>query len=76
VSRLLYRRVGGGSLSARVDYTFTDHHRDLPPDEQEEASIWGVIEYWLDKYERTRDEECLERAVADACLSFLWWCPK
>jgi len=55
---------------------FTGHHPDLPPDELEEASIWGVIEYWLDKYDRTGEAECLERAIADAYLSFLWWCPK
>ena len=55
---------------------FTGHHPDLPPDELEEASIWGVIEYWLDKYIRTQDSECLERATTDAYLSFLWWCPK
>lgn len=55
---------------------FTGHHPDLPPDELEEASIWGIIEYWLDKYDRTGDGECLERAVADAFLSLLWWCPK
>lgn len=57
-------------------FRFAGHHPDLPPDELEEASIWGVIEYWLDKYERTRDQECLEHAVADAYLAFLWWCPK
>jgi len=57
-------------------FRFTGHHPDLPPDELEEASIWGVIEYWLDKYDRTHDAECLERAVADAYLAFLWWCPK
>jgi hypothetical protein len=57
-------------------FRFTGHHPDLPPDELEEASIWGVVEYWLDKYERFRDEEYLNRAVADALLSLLWWCPK
>lgn len=55
---------------------FTGHHPDLPPDELEEASIWGIIEYWLDKYDRTGSRECLARAVADAYLSLLWWCPK
>lgn len=55
---------------------FTGHHPDLPPDELEEASIWGVIEYWLDKYDRAGDEECLKRARTDAYLSLLWWCPK
>jgi len=57
-------------------FYFTGHHPDLPPDELEEASIWGVIEYWLDKYDRTGDEESLERATSDAYLAFLWWCPK
>jgi len=57
-------------------FRFTGHHPDLPPDELEEAGVWGVIEYWLDKYDRVRDEECLKRAVSDAYLSFLWWCPK
>ena len=57
-------------------FRFTGHHPDLPPDELEEASIWGVIEYWLGKYERTQEREDLDRAVADAYLSFLWWCPK
>jgi hypothetical protein len=55
---------------------FTGHHPDLPPDEIEEASIWGAIEYWLDKYERTQDPDCLDLAKADALLSLLWWCPK
>jgi hypothetical protein len=55
---------------------FTGHHPDLPPDEIEEASIWGLIEYWLDKFDRTGDSECLDRAVMDAYLAFLWWCPK
>jgi len=55
---------------------FTGHHPDLPPDEIEEASIWGIIEYWLDKYEQTKDKGALERAIANAYLSILWWCPK
>ncbi|MCD6365541.1 MAG: hypothetical protein J7M14_06665, partial [Planctomycetes bacterium] len=55
---------------------FTGHHPDLPPDELEEASIWGLVEYWLNKYERTGEKQYLERAVADAYLAFLWWCPK
>jgi hypothetical protein len=57
-------------------FRFTGHHPDLPPDELEEASIWGVIEYWLDKYDRMQEGECLARAVADAYLSLLWWCPR
>jgi hypothetical protein len=55
---------------------FTGHHPDLPPDELEEASVWGAIEYWLDTYQRTGEAARLERAVADASLALLWWCPK
>jgi hypothetical protein len=57
-------------------FHFTGHHPDLPPDEIEEASIWGAIEYYLDHYEKTGKEEYLARAQADAYLSLLWWCPK
>jgi hypothetical protein len=55
---------------------YSGHHPDLPPDELEEASIWGVVEYWLNKYEHTGDPEALQRAQGNAYLSFLWWCPK
>jgi len=55
---------------------FIGHHPDLPPCELEEASIYGIIEYWLNKYKVTNKKEYLERAVADALISFLWWCPK
>jgi hypothetical protein len=55
---------------------FTGHHPDLPPDELEEASIWGIVEYWLDKYDRTGQRADLDHAVADAYLAFLWYCPK
>jgi len=57
-------------------FHFTGHHPDLPPDEIEEASIWGAIEYYLDRYEKTRREDFLARAQAGAYLSLLWWCPK
>lgn len=62
--------------SVESRFYFVGHHPDLPPDEIEEASIWGAVEYWLDKHERTGEQECLERALADAYLAFLWWCPK
>ncbi|MBN1421380.1 MAG: hypothetical protein JXP34_21585 [Planctomycetes bacterium] len=55
---------------------FTGAHPDLPPNDYESDSIWGLIEYWLDEGERTGEKECLERAIADAYLSLLWWCPK
>jgi hypothetical protein len=55
---------------------FTGHHPDLPADEIEEASIWGAVEYWLDKHELAGKAHCLERALAEAYLALLWWCPK
>ena len=57
-------------------YYFTSHHPDLPPYEFEEASIWGVCEYWLNRYEETGDPKYLTHAEANAYLSLTWWCPK
>jgi len=57
-------------------YYYTSHHPDLPPYEFEEASIWGVCEYWLNRYEDTGDEKYLKHAVADAYLALTWWVPK
>jgi hypothetical protein len=57
-------------------FHFTGHHPDLPPDEVEEASIWGAIEYYLDHYEKSGKEDHLARAQAGAYFSLLWWCPK
>ncbi|NIT60326.1 MAG: hypothetical protein GWN00_30205, partial [Aliifodinibius sp.] len=57
-------------------YYFTSHHPDLPPYEFEEASIWGVCEYWLNRYDETGNKEYLKHAVANGYLAFTWWCPK
>jgi hypothetical protein len=57
-------------------YYYTGHHPDLPPLDFEEASIWGVAEYWLDRYDETRDPAYLQHAAADAYLALTWWCPK
>jgi len=57
-------------------YYFTGHHPDLPPYELEEASIWGVAEFWLDRYDETGDESYLRHAEANAYLALSWWCPK
>jgi hypothetical protein len=57
-------------------YCFTGAHPDLWPNDFEQDSIWCAVEYWLDKADRTGDEACVDRAAADAYLSFLWWCPK
>ncbi len=57
-------------------YYFTSHHPDLPPYEFEEASIWGVCEYWLNRYDETGEEKYLRHAVANGYLALTWWCPK
>lgn len=57
-------------------YYYTGHHPDLPPYELEEASIWGVAEYWLNRYDETGDASFLRHAEANAYLALSWWCPK
>ena len=58
-------------------YYFTGHHPDLPHYyELEEASIWGVAEYWLNRYDKSRDKTYLRHAEANAYLALTWWCPK
>ncbi len=57
-------------------YWFTGAHVDLPPNDYEQDSMWCAVEYWLDKHDLTGEEECLDRALADAYLAFLTWCPK
>ena len=65
-------------LRTRVEnrYWFTGAHVDLPPPDYESDSVWHAVEYWLDKYDRTKEPECLKRAEADAMFAFLMWCPK
>ena len=55
---------------------FTGQHPDLHAGDFEPNSVWGAVEYWLGKHDRTGDAEALERAVADANLGFMMWCPK
>jgi len=57
-------------------YYFNGQHPDLPPYELEEASIWGVAEHWLNRYDDTGDETYLHHAEANAYLAIFWWCPK
>jgi hypothetical protein len=57
-------------------YYFTGHHPDLPPYELEEASIWGIAEHWLNRYDETGDDVYLQHAQANAYLALSWWCPK
>jgi hypothetical protein len=58
-------------------FYFTAVHPDITPEgNYDDQSIWNVIEYWLSKYDRTKDQECLERSVADAYWALLSLCPK
>ena len=57
-------------------FWFTGAHTDLPPQDFESDSVWQVVEYWLDKYESTRQPDCLDHAEANALLAFLMMCPK
>jgi len=57
-------------------FWYTGQHPDLPPEDFEQDSIYNVVEYWLDKHDRTRDPEALNHAVANACYALLYWCPK
>jgi hypothetical protein len=58
------------------DFHFTGHHPDLPPDDFTEASIWGVTEFWLNRYDETGDESYLRHAEANVALALTWACPK
>jgi len=62
--------------SVQNQYYYTGHHPDLPPWTLEEGSIWGICEFWLNKYDATGDPEYLKHAVADAYLALTWWCPR
>jgi len=59
-------------------FYFTAVHPDVGPFERnyDDQAVWNVIEYWLSKYDRTQDQECLERAVGDAYWALLSMCPK
>ncbi|MDR1340863.1 MAG: hypothetical protein LBK58_12530 [Prevotellaceae bacterium] len=57
-------------------FWYTGAHPDLPPEDFEQDSIFNVIEYWLDKYGRTKDRDALDNAIANAYYALLYWCPK
>ena len=65
-------------LRANIEgkFWYTGQHPDLPPGDFEQDSIYNVVEYWLDKHDRTGDKESLDRAVANAYYALLYWCPK
>lgn len=58
------------------DFYFTGHHPDLPPGDFTEASLWGVTEFWLNRYAETGDEGYLKHAEANIALDLIWSCPK
>lgn len=57
-------------------FWFSGAHVDLWPKDFEADSVWQAVEYWLNRYDDTRDPEALRRAQADAWFAFLMWCPK
>ncbi len=57
-------------------FWYTGMHPDLPPGDFEQDSVYAVVEYWLDKHDRTGDPESLDRAAANAYYGLLYWCPK
>jgi len=57
-------------------YWFSGAHVDLYPKDFEADSVWHAVEYWIDKYDQTKDKDCLRRAEADAWFAFLMFCPK
>ena len=57
-------------------FWYTGAHPDLPPGDFEQDSIYAIVEYWLDKYDRTGDRDSLNHATANAYYSLLYWCPK
>ena len=57
-------------------FWYTGMHPDLPPGDFEQDSVYAVVEYWLDKHDRTGDKKSLDHAVANAYYGLLYWCPK
>lgn len=57
-------------------FCYTGMHPDLPPEDYEQDSVFAVVEYWLDKHDRTGEQESLKHAVANAYYALLYWCPK
>ena len=55
---------------------FFNRHPDLHYWDFEADSVYEIIEYWLDKYDSTRDAAALERAVGDAYFGLMMLCPK
>jgi hypothetical protein len=69
LERFLRERVEGR-------FWFTGAHPDLPANDYEQDSIWGAVEYWLNRHDESAQDEHLRRARADALYGLLHWCPK
>jgi len=57
-------------------FWYTGMHPDLPPGDYEQDSIYAVVEYWLNRYTESGEQQCLQRAVANVYYGLLHWCPK
>jgi len=76
-----YRKAAEGMerfLREKVEdrFWYTGMHPDLWPNDFEQDSVYAVVEYWLNKHDRTGDKESLDHAVANAYYALLYWCPK
>ncbi|GHT52285.1 hypothetical protein AGMMS49982_12070 [Bacteroidia bacterium] len=57
-------------------FWYTGSHPDLPPTDYETDGVFNLIQYWLDKYDRTQEQDALDNAVANAYYAMLHWSPK
>ncbi|GHT52286.1 hypothetical protein AGMMS49982_12080 [Bacteroidia bacterium] len=57
-------------------FWYTGSHPDLPPTDYETDGVFNLITYWLDKYDRTKEQDALDNAVANAYYAILHWSPK
>jgi hypothetical protein len=57
-------------------FRYTGSHPDLPPEDFETDGVFNLIGYWLDKYDRTNEQDALDNALANAYYAMLHWSPK
>ena len=67
--------------NSEANLVYTAQHPDLPWDDQEQDSVWEVVEMWLDVADDPASPPPLAaqaraRAAANAMLAFLMLCPK
>ena len=81
-----YRRRSLQALSADLErflrrnvegrFWYTGMHPDLPPEDFEQDSIYAVVEYWLDKHDRTGTRKASNARWPMPIIALLYWCPK